>query len=172
MPIIAVILLTLAFWTLYWFVRMGGIDHFRARAAERKEHEKRAKSREASQIAPLRAVDDPREAALILMLLIPRGGDPTAEQVAAIERNCRSVFEFHDDLTERLTQARFIAGHAGSFERAAKVFAELFRKRLTTDERQELAGMIEEVAELDGPSQTQIDAIASLKHRLATASAH
>jgi hypothetical protein len=169
LPIIAVVLLTLVFWTLYWFVRMGGIDHFRARAAERKEQEQRAKAREASQVAPLRAVDDPREAALILMLLIPRGGDPTTQQVAATERFARTVFEFHDELAERMTQARFIAGHAGSFERAAKVFAELFRKRLTADERQELAGMIEEIARLDGPSQTQIDAIAGLRERLATA---
>jgi hypothetical protein len=27
MPIIALLFSTLAFWVLYWFIRMGGIDH-------------------------------------------------------------------------------------------------------------------------------------------------
>ena len=31
MPIIALVLSTLAVWTVYWFIRMGGVDHFRAK---------------------------------------------------------------------------------------------------------------------------------------------
>ena len=169
MPIVAVILLTLGFWTLYWFVRMGGIDHFRARSAERKEHAKRAQSREHAQTAPLRAIDDPREAATILMLLIPRGGDPTPEQLAAVEKMLRTVFGFEDDLTERMTQARFIAGHAGSFEKAAQIFSDLFHKRLTSGERHQLVDMVKEIARPDGPSQAQLDAIAGLERRLGIA---
>jgi hypothetical protein len=169
MPIIATVLLTLAFWTLYWFVRMGGIDHFRARSADRKEQAKRAQSREHSQTAPLRAIDDPREAATILMLLIPRGRDPTPEQVAAIENTLRTVFDFEHDLTERMTQARFLAGHAESFEKAAKTFSELFQKQLTIDERQQLVAMVEEIARLDGPSRAQTDAIHDLERRLGIA---
>jgi uncharacterized tellurite resistance protein B-like protein len=168
-PIVAVILLTLVFWTLYWFVRMGGIDHFRARSAERKEEAKRAHSRERAKTAPLRAVDDPREAATILMLLIPRGGDPTPEQLAAIEKTLRTVFGFDADLTERVTQARFLAGHAESFEKAAKTFSELFQKRLTIDERQQLVAMVEEIARLDGPSRAQTNAIHDLERRLGIA---
>jgi hypothetical protein len=34
MPAIALILSTLALWTIYWFVRMGGIDHIREAHAE------------------------------------------------------------------------------------------------------------------------------------------
>ena len=47
MPIILLIVSTLAFWTLYWFVQMGGIDHFRRQKAQRKEEAQRQKAREA-----------------------------------------------------------------------------------------------------------------------------
>ena len=31
MPIFLAILSTLTFWTIYWFIRMGGIEHFQAK---------------------------------------------------------------------------------------------------------------------------------------------
>jgi hypothetical protein len=113
MPIIAVVVLTLVFWVAYWFVRMGGIDHFQARAQERKDTARLAKARESERIAPLRAVDDPRDAAIILMLLAVRcAGDPTREQIATIERIAGTTFGFERDLAERMAQARFIASRA------------------------------------------------------------
>jgi hypothetical protein len=166
MPVVAVILLTLAFWGIYWFVRMGGIDHFRAKSAQRKDEARKASARDVEWTAPLRAVDDPRDAATILMLLIPRGGDPTHQQVAAIEDALRTVFEFDQELTERLTQARFIAARADDFEHAGKLFSDLIRKRLTAEEKQQLIAMIEQVARLDGPSQAQTAAIAALAQRI------
>ena len=36
MPAFVVIALTLAFWVAYWFIRMGGMDHYRAQAAQRR----------------------------------------------------------------------------------------------------------------------------------------
>ena len=42
MPIILLIVSTLAFWALYWFVQMGGIEHFQRRKAQRKEEAQRA----------------------------------------------------------------------------------------------------------------------------------
>src|ERR1700760_4670077 len=119
MPIIILIISTFAFWGIYWFVRMGGVDHLREQSARRKDEARRAQGREMEQTAPLRAVDDPRDAATILMLLIPRGRDPTAQQLAAIEDTLRAVFGFEQDLNERLTHARFIASCAQSFEQAA-----------------------------------------------------
>jgi hypothetical protein len=171
MPVVAVILLTLAFWGIYWFVRMGGIDHFRAKAAQRKDEARKANARDLERTAPLRAIDDPRDAATILMLLIPRGGDPTQQQIAAIEDNLRTVFGFDQELTERLTQARFIAAHADGFEQAGKLLSDLLKKRLTTEERQHLITMVEQVAQLDGPSQAQTAAIAALSQRIGLASA-
>jgi hypothetical protein len=46
MPVVAVIVLTLAFWGIYWFVRMGGIDHFRAKSAQRKDEARKALARD------------------------------------------------------------------------------------------------------------------------------
>ena len=89
MPIIALILSTLVFWLLYWFIRMGGLDHLRERSAQRKEEARRHAAREAARLAPLRAVDDPRDAAAILMLLVARAdGDPTREQSRRSRISC------------------------------------------------------------------------------------
>jgi hypothetical protein len=171
MPVVAVVLLTLVFWSIYWFVRMGGIDHFRAKSAQRKEDERRSASRELERTAVLRAVDDPRDAATILMFLIPRGGDPTPEQIAAIEKTVGAEFEFEHELTERLTQARFIAAQAHNFEQAGRVFSDLFKKRLTAAEKQQLIGMLREIARFDGPSAAQTETIAALEQRLGLAAA-
>jgi uncharacterized tellurite resistance protein B-like protein len=166
MPIVVLLASTLAFWVIYWFIRMGGLDHFRELSARRKEQARRAQSREPERTAPLRAVDDPRDAATVLMLLIPRGRDPTAKQIATIEESMRAVLGFDHDVNERLTHARFVASCAQNFAQAAGLFTDLFNKRLTTDERRELVGMVEEVARVDGPSAIQSAEIDVLKRRV------
>jgi uncharacterized tellurite resistance protein B-like protein len=172
MPIIAVVLSTLTVWTVYWFVRMGGIEHFRAKQAQRKEADRLARAKEAERNAPLRAIDDPRDAAVILMLLMAReGGDPTREQIAAIEKIVRTTFGFEDDLRARMTQARFIASRADSFAQAAALFADLFNKRLTLDERRQLVEMVEQVANLEGPHEAHVEAVDALARRVGLAAA-
>ena len=173
MPIVVMVLGTLALWGIYWFVRMGGIDHLREQSAHRKDEAKRRQARESEQTAPLRAIDDPRDAATILMLLIARGRDPTAQQIAAIEETMRAVFGFEQDLTERLTQARFIARRAESFEQATGIFSDLLKKQLTPEERGELAGMVEAIALIDGPgpSPVQTEQLNVLKRRVGLAAA-
>ena len=164
MPIIATIVTGLLFWTLYWFIQMGGIEHFRQRKVQRKEDARKQEAREAARTVALRAIEDPRDAAAILMLLIARAnGDPTREQIHAIEEKLRTVFGFEHELPERMTQARFIARQAESFEQAAGVFAKLFRQKLTRDECRHLVDMLEEVANYEAPSENQIEAIAALK---------
>ena len=69
MPIILLVISTLVFWVLYWFVRMGGVDHVREHFQQRKDAARRTKARESERTAPLSAIDDPREAAIVLMLL-------------------------------------------------------------------------------------------------------
>jgi uncharacterized tellurite resistance protein B-like protein len=166
MPVVVLLARTLMFWVIYWFIRMGGVDHFRTLSARRKEEARRALSRELERTAPLRAIDDPRDAATVLMLLIPRGRDPTAQQVAAIEKTMRGVLGLDHDVNERLTHARFIAGCAQNFAQAAGLFADLFNKRLTAEERRELVGMVEEIARIDGPSPIQTAEIDVLKRRV------
>jgi hypothetical protein len=172
MPIAALILSTLALWTVYWFVRMGGIDHFRAKQAQRNEADRLAKAQAAARDAPLRTVDDPRDAAVILMLLMAReGGDPTREQIAAIEGIARATFGFEHDLRDRMAQARFIASRAIGFAQAAVVFADLFNKRLTVDEKRQLVDMVEEVANFEGPREAHADALGVLARRVGLAPA-
>jgi uncharacterized tellurite resistance protein B-like protein len=166
MPIVVLIASTLIFWLIYWFVRMGGIDHFREQSQRRKDAARRTQARESERTAPLCAIDDPREAAIVLMLLIPRGSDPTASQITAIEDKMRAVFGFDRDVNERLTHARFIASRAQGFAEAAGLFADLFNKQLTADERRELVGMVEEIARIDGPSASQTEAIDVLKRKV------
>jgi len=172
MPIILLIVSTLAFWALYWFVQMGGIQHLQKRAAERKDAARKEEAREKARLAPLRAVDDPRDAATILMLLIARAnGDPTRERIQLIENKLRTVFGFERELTERMTQARYLAQQTESFEKAAGVFAEMFRKRLTAEERRELVDMLEEVARYELPYEQQIQAITAFKPKIGLAPA-
>jgi len=171
MPIVVLVASTLAFWVIYWFIRMGGIQHYVDQSARRKDEARRTQARQSQQTAPLRAVDDPRDAATILMLLIPRGRDPTERQIAAIEDTMRGVLGFDRDVNERLTHARFIAGCAQSFAQAAGVFADLFNKRLTADERRELIDIVEQVARIDGPSTAQSAEIDGLKQRVGLAPA-
>jgi len=166
MPIFVLIAGTLVFWVVYWFVRMGGVDHYREQAARRKDEARRVRARQSERTAPLRAIDDPRDAATILMLLIPRGRDPTERQIAIIEETMRTVFGFDRDMNERLTHARFIASRAQSFAQAAGVFAALFNERLTAEERHELVGLVEEVAAIDGPSAIQAADIDVLKREV------
>lgn len=171
MPIVILIASTLLFWGIYWFVRMGGIDHMRERAARRNDEARRAQARDLEQTAPLRAIDDPRDAAVVLMLLIPRGRDPTAGQIAAVEQTMRKVLGFDHDVVERLTHARFIASCAQSFAQAAGIFAGLFNQRLTVAERRELIDIVQEISRLDGPSAIQTSDIDCLKRLVGLAPA-
>ena len=70
-------------------------------------------------------------------------------------------------MNERLTHARFSASRAQGFAEAAGLFAGLFNKQLTADERRELVGMVEEIARIDGgPSAAQSEAVDLLKRKV------
>ncbi len=168
MPIVALILSTLVFYGIYWFVRMGGLEQLQAA----RSHRRMLQARASEHIAPITAVEDPRDAAIILMLLIARvDGDPTREHIDAVQTSARSAFGFKDDLAARMTQARFIASRASSFEQAAALFGDMFNKRLTADEKLELVDMVRQVAKLDGPSEGQLNAIDALSRRIGLAPA-
>jgi hypothetical protein len=88
-----------------------------------------------------------------------------------MRKDVRTVFGFDADLVERMTQARFIASRAESFEQAAGVFSDLFSQRLTAAERGELLAMVEDIATLERPCDAQAEAIAVLRRRLRLAPA-
>jgi hypothetical protein len=170
MPVIALILSTLFFWVIYWFFRMDGLEKIREAMARRRNEARRRKALENQRTAPLQALDDPRDAAIVLMLLIARTADaPTREQYATVETTARSVFGFERDLAERMAHARFAASRAENFEHAVGLFANLLRSRLTDAERRQLVEMVETVATHDGPSEPQREAIEALKRRFVAA---
>jgi hypothetical protein len=168
MPIVVLVFSTLVFWLIYWFFRLGGLEQIQAARQQRRLMQARA----SEHIAPLRAVEDPRDAAIILMLLIAKvDHDPTREHIAAVEASARSAFGFDRDLAERMTQARFIAGRAASFEQAAAILSDLFVKRLTPSEKLQLVDMVRDIAKLEGPSAAQLQAIDVLTRRTGLAPA-
>jgi hypothetical protein len=170
MPIIAVILSTVLLWAAYWFFRMGGLEQMQGARAARRDAERLAGARESQRAAPLHAVDDPRDAAMVLMVLMAReGGDPTREHIATIERLARAHFGFSDDLGARMTQARFIATRAESFAQAAALYADLFNKKLTREEKHELIEMVEEVANFEGSGEERAAEVGGLARRIGLA---
>lgn len=168
MPIIVAVLGALLLWVAFWFVRFGGVRMLRARAAQRKEEERKQAACDSAKLAHLRAMTDPRDAAAVLMLLIARHeSDPTREQIALIEDKLRSVFGFDAELTERMTQARFVARQTEDFAQAVGIYRSVFQVQLTDDERRQLIDMLEDVARAEGgPSEGQTDAIAMLKRAI------
>ena len=167
MPIIGLILSTVVIWAVYWFFSMGGLEHMQAQRAAGKDAERVKRARESERIAPIRAIEDPRDAALVLMILMAReGGDPTREHFAEIEKIAGTTFGFAHDLSTRLAHARFIASRADSFAQAAALLADLFNKKLTRDEKQQLVGMVRQVADFEGARETHAGAIEGLSQRL------
>jgi hypothetical protein len=169
--IILTVLLILAFWVAFWFIRLGGLQHLQHKKAQQQEKAARDAVRERMRTAHLRTVADPRDAAAILMLLLAREqGDPTREQIWLIEDKLRGL-GVTDDLPDRIAQVRFIARNTESFHVAARTFATMFRNRLTDDERRQLVVMLEEVARSGGPSDSQAEAITAFKPMIGLAMA-
>jgi hypothetical protein len=167
MPFVSLVLSTLAIWLIYWFVHLGGLDRIADLLSIRRNSRRRESALAKERVAPITALHDPRDAALVLMLLIAREASaPTREQYAAIEGKARSVFAFDTDLAERMAHARFVAGRADSFAQAGGLLWKLLKSRLTDDECRELIEMVESIAAYDGPSNTQREAIDGLKSRL------
>ena len=108
--------------------------------------------------------------ATILMFLMARvGGDPTREQIAVIEKIVRTVFELHGKLVERI--------NAGALHRQA---AQRFRasgrelrgslQQAPHDQRKTSSHLhVEEVAQVDGPSEAQLAALQVLQRRIGIA---
>ena len=167
MPIIGLILSSLLMWSAYWFFRLGGLDRLLSRRELRKDMQRVAKARESQHLAPLSAVEDPRDAAIILMLLMAReGSDPTREDIAMIEKIARHHFGFGDELGARMTQARFAASRAQSFAQASALYSDLFNKKLTPEEKRELLEMMEEVANFEGGGEARIEQVGGLARRV------
>ena len=97
------------------------------------------------------------------------GGDPLREHIKEIEKIAHTHFGFTDDLGSRMTQARFIAGRAQSFAQAATLYADLFNKKLTHEEKRELLEMVQEVANFEGGGEARAGEVGGLARRIGLA---
>jgi len=124
---------------------------------------RRMKFRSRTSKAGLDVVDDPREAATVMMLEVARAtGEITSAERDVIEQQIIDHFEFSRDDTEALiTQAGWLSRNAPAphavMERMTRVLLET--PALGRDQYRDVEGMLLAVAEADGiatPDQTML----------------
>ncbi|HEX2726743.1 MAG TPA: hypothetical protein VHN20_13065 [Beijerinckiaceae bacterium] len=173
MPVLLAIVGAVATGLFYWLIWGRGLEYvehrWRASTGRRRDARRRSAAIEQQRVAPLRAIADPRDAAIVLMLTVARQrGVPTPEQIAVVERCMREVLGFGADVTERRTAAAFAAEQVVSAEDALDHLAPVLRARLTGAERAELLDMLAQVAAVhDGPTYQQQRVIDLTERQLA-----
>lgn len=161
MPVIGAILgavTTGLVWWLFFGRGLEYIDHRLSTAgAARRRARAHAAAEEARRTAPLTAVADPRDAAVILMMLAClQRGVPTPDQEAAVEAEMRGVLGLGGETPSRVAAARFAAERAPGVDSALEHLAPLLRAHLTGEERRDLVAMLERVAAVHcGPTAEQ-----------------
>ena len=107
-------------------------------------------------------VEDPREAATILMLEVARaGGDVTRTQKDVIERLVSENFGFSaSDAEEVIIQAAWVSEKEARTDALLRRMARVVSKAVSSQELIELKDMMIEVSAADGgPNQNQLDTI-------------
>lgn len=175
MPVIGAIIGAILSGLFMWLVWGNGMQiiqqwlESRARNAKAlKDANAIADARDRAKRAPLRAIEDPREAALILLVHLARlRGELTREQ-----RECISALASgHLGLTERpqhhIALAEFAARQVGNGDEVVSDILPLFYARLSPEEISDLFGMLDELAALHGgPTDAQSAMIERTKKRL------
>ena len=168
MPVIAAIVSGLLFWACYWFFYLDGHKKIEAALGARRDSKRRAAALDSQARAPIKSINDPREAATVLLFLVARQkGDYSAAQLAAIEQEMRGTMAIEGDLAPFLSYAHWACTQTPGATVAIQDVAPLFNERLTADERDDLFAMVERIANVDGPpNEDQRAALAALKARL------
>lgn len=157
MPIIAVIIGGIMTGLTYWFMYGNGMEQVDQLLRDRRNTKLRRQSEASFRAAPLKAIQDPAEAAGVLMVLVALArGTPTPEQERAIEDQMRRIVEPGDDLATRMVAIRHAAAQAADADTAADHLAPLLREKLDRSERDDLERMLEAVAVVhNGPTEAQ-----------------
>lgn len=175
MPIFLAILGAIGSGLFMWLVWGNGMDVINqwldGRAQQKKEAQDAraiADARDRALRAPLRAVEDPREAALVLLARLAQArGEMTPEQRAAIADLAREKLDLDEKLEHQIAVAEFAAKQAPSNMDVINDLAPLFQLRLTEEEVADLIGMVDAVGALHGgPTEAQITFITRLEARL------
>jgi hypothetical protein len=165
MPVIMAILGAVFLGLFYWLMWGQGLEYIEHRwttaRKRRSDAEARAKSLESQQMAPLRSIDDPRDGAVVLMILMGRiRGVLTPEQQAAIEDEMRHVLDLEGEVTARFLYSQFAAEQVRDFDKALDGLAPLLREKLGRTERADLLAMLQAVATVHGgPTHEQDKAL-------------
>ncbi|MGD2132437.1 MAG: TerB family tellurite resistance protein [Maricaulaceae bacterium] len=116
--------------------------------------------------AGVEVINDPREAATLMMLDVARaGGEVTASQKAVIRAQMAARFELPEaEADEMLTQVAWLSRDLPEPGAATGRMVRLMRETVTPEEMAELSAMMRAVAFADGdPTEAQLEVIDGYK---------
>jgi hypothetical protein len=175
MPVILAIIGAFFSGMFMWLVWGNGmevinawLDARAAKAKEKRDAEAIAAARERATRAPLRAIQDPREAALVLLTkLAMLRGDITAEQNVLLSRYTTERFGFEGMPEHKTTLAAFAARKAGDPDGVVADLTPLLHVELAPEALDDLFTMMNEIAALHGgPTEAQTRMIERTASRL------
>lgn len=175
MPVILAILGAMFSGLFMWMVWGNGmevvnawLDNRASKSKAKRDAEAIAAARDRAARAPLRAIEDPREAALVLLskLALLRG-DITAEQNVLLSRYTTDRFGFEGKPEHKTTLAAFAARQGGEADAIVADLTPLLHVSLSPEALDDLFAMMDEVAALHGgPTESQAAMIERTKTRL------
>ncbi len=175
MPVILAILGALMSGLFMWVVWGNGmevINHWLDQRAEKSRAEKDSRAiadaREKAARAPLRAIEDPREAVMVLLSkLAMLRGEITAEQNVALSAIATDRLGLPGKPEHHTTLAAFAAKAATSADSVVADLTPLFHVKLSDEELDDLFAMLAEIAALHGgPTEAQEQMIGRVRSRM------
>lgn len=141
----------------YWLIWGNGMEQVDYMLGRKRDAKRKAVAIDEAGRAPLKAVEEPRDAATILMVLVAtRRGEMTGEQEALILEEMRTTLEYEEDLPGHLSVARHATSNAPSPQVVVTVLRDVLRRHLSRTEFNQLSMMLRKVAALHGgPTEEQ-----------------
>jgi hypothetical protein len=157
MPVILAILGAIGTGLTYWFIFGNGQEVLAQWMRDRRDDKRRAAARQIQAAAPMKAITDPRDAAIALMVCIASlRGDLTPEQEVVIKKHIAETLNLGGELEKRFTIARFAASQAPPSSDSIEAVKALLQTSVGPAERQQLGVMLTDVAKIHGgPSEAQ-----------------
>jgi hypothetical protein len=157
MPVIIAIIGAVGSGLTYWFIFGNGQEVLSQWMHERRNDKRRAIARQTQGNAAMKAITDPRDAAISLMVALASiRGDLTPEQETVITGHVRDTLNLAGEADKRFTIAKFAASQSPSPGDAIEAVKGLLQASIGPDERQQLGRMLEDVAKVHGgPSESQ-----------------
>ncbi|KAF0231238.1 MAG: hypothetical protein FD175_1107 [Beijerinckiaceae bacterium] len=175
MPVILALVGALMSGLFMWFVWGNGmevvnhwLDSRAAKAKAEKDAKAIAEARERATRAPLRALEDPREAVMVLLSkLAMLRGEITAEQNLALSKIAMDRLGLGGKPEHHTALAAFAAKAVKDADSLVADVTPLLHTRLSAEERDDLFAMLGEIAGLHGgATEAQEQMIARLARRM------